>query len=347
MEDLLDVIVIGYGLAGRIHAKTHQSLTGSCRLACVVECSPELHPVIQQQLAGVEIYDSLEQALARKNIDNVVVDLCVPAPQNIALATTAVNFGVKRIMLEKPLGWSLPMAMTLAELLNDKEAVYLDTYQFSLGVEQLKCWIVREQSGIDRINIKFNKNRTAESFNGRGFDKDTPPDAWHIEGPHMVTIAMKLAGEILTIEEACLHDMAHNGDIHLGHGGAKAVVKHHNGVLTSLVTDLCSDENERLVEVLLKNGSCLRLSLPASKSTRLLSCLEKIDLGSIVDSLVIEDRPMEQCVSNSIDYFLTKNRHAQLIDHGVRINQILQKLTEASNVVCDSIPDTSAGGILS
>jgi hypothetical protein len=39
---------------------------------------------------------------------------------------------------------------------------------------------------------------------------------------------------------------------------------------------------------------------------------------------------MEQCVSNSIDYFLTKNRYAQLIDHGVMINQILQKLTDAS-----------------
>jgi predicted dehydrogenase len=345
MDDLLDVIVVGYGLAGRIHAKTHRNLVGSCRLAGIVECSLELHPVIAQQFAGVQIFETLEQALTSIK-GNVVLDLCVPAPQNIELVKAAVAFGVKRVMLEKPLAWSLPMAMTLAEILCDQEAVYLDTYQFSFGVEQLKNWVVREQCGIERIQIKFNKNRTAESCNGRGFDNDTAPDAWHIEGPHMVTIAMKIAGEILAIEEASLHDMAHEGDVHSNHGGAKAIVKHHNGVLTSLITDLCSDENERLVEVFLKNKVCLRLLLPASKSTRLISRLEKIDHGRIVDSYVIEDCPMEQCVSSSIDYFLTKNRHAQLLDHGVRINQILQKLTEASGSGGAESLQTDEGRIL-
>jgi hypothetical protein len=329
MDDLLDVVVVGYGLAGRIHAKTHRNLVGSCRLAGVVESCRELHPVIEKQLAGVEVFETLEEALVKIK-GNVVVDLCVPAPQNIELVKSAIAFGVNRLMLEKPLSWSLPMAMTLADILSEHEAVYLDTYQFSLGVEQLKNWLIREQGEIDRVNIKFNKNRTAESFNRRGFDNDMAPDAWHIEGPHMVTIAMKIAGEILAIEEASLHDMAHNGEIHCNHGGARAIVKHNNSVLTYLTTDLCSDENERVVEIFLKDQVCLRLQLPASKSTRLISRLEKIDHGRIVDSCVIEDRPMEQCVSNSIDYFLTRNTHALLIDHGVRINQILQKLTEAS-----------------
>lgn len=338
MDDLLDVIIVGYGFAGRIHAKTHRNLTGSCRLAGIVECCRDLHPDIEQQFSGVEIFESLEQALLKIK-GNVVVDLCVPAPQNIALVKSIVAFGVQRVMLEKPLGWSLPMAMTLAEILSDKEAVYLDTYQFSLGVEQLKNWVAREQSDIDRVHIRFNKNRIAESFNGRGFEKDMPPDAWHTEGPHMVTIAMKIAGEILAIKEASLHDMSHNGNVLANHGCARAIVSHSNGVDTTLITDLCSDENERVVEVFLKNQVCLRLQLPVSKSTRLVSTIEKIDSGRVVDSSIIEDRPMEQCVSHSIDYFLTRNTHVKLIEHGVRINQILHELTEASDqqVYCDLI----------
>lgn len=330
MDDLLDVIVVGYGLAGRIHAKTHQTHVGSCRLAGIVEHCTEFHSIIAKQFPGVEVFQSLEQALSCIK-GNVVLDLCVPAPQNIALVKKAVDFGVKRVMLEKPLGWTLPMAMTLADILQETEAVYLDTYQFSLGVEQLKNWVIREQSEIDSVHIKFNKNRISESFSGRGFDENIPPDAWHIEGPHMVTVAMKIAGEILAIEKASFQDMIHNGEILDNHGCANAVIKQANGVRTILETDLCSNENVRMVEVYMKNKTCLKLHLPVSKSTRLMSSIEKIVANRCVDSYVVEDRPMEQCVSHSIDYFLTKNKHAQLIDHGVRINQILQKLTEASN----------------
>jgi len=326
---LLNIIVVGYGLAGRVHAKTHRNLTGSCRLAGIVERSMQYHSVIEKQNPGVEVYESLEQALDEIK-GNIVLDLCVPAPQNIDLIKTAVAYGVQQMMLEKPLAWSLPLSMTVADLLRGCDAVYLDTYQFSFGVEQLLAWIIREQAEIDNIHIRFTKNRVKESFKGRGFENDTPPDAWHIEGPHMVTIAMKLAGDILAIDEASLQDMVYNGTVLANHGSGKAVVRHANDVRTTLFTDLCSDENVRLVEVNLKNQVCLRLQLPASKSTRLVSRIDKIDRGNLVDSIIIEDHPMEQCVSNSLDYFITRNIHARSIDHGVRVNHILHELTETS-----------------
>jgi len=329
MESLLDIIVVGYGLAGRVHAKTHHNLTGSCRLAGIVERNPELHTLIQKQFPFVETYESLEQALDNVK-GNVVVDLCVPAPQNLGLIETALARGVERLMLEKPLAWSLPLAMTVADMLQLKQAVYLDTYHFSFGVEQLLGWITREKSEIDRIYIKFTKNRIKESLKGRGFEGMAPSDAWHIEGPHMASIACTLAGDILAIEEASLHDMVCADTVLSNHGSGKAVLRHANNVVTTFFTDLCSDENERLVEVFLKNGICLRLQLPASKSTRLVSRIDKMDRGNVVDSIIIEDHPMEQCVSSSVDYFITKNTHARTIDDGVRINHILQELTDAS-----------------
>jgi predicted dehydrogenase len=329
VKDSLNVIVVGYGLAGQVHAKTYRHLANSCRLAGIVDCRLDTHTIIKKQFPEVGIFQSLEQALTAVR-GNIVVDLCVPAPQNIALAKTTVAFGVQNIMLEKPLGWSLSMAVSLADILRGKSAIYLDTYRSSLGIEQLLNWISREQSEIDSIHIKFNKNRIPDSFSSRGFDDNSPPDAWHIEGPHMVTIAMKIAGEIVSIEDSRLQDMTHNNKSLANHGGAHARVKHASGVHTLLSTDLCSNENERLVEVFLKNRVRLRLLLPASKMTQLASRLEKIENGRVVDHFIAEDRPMEQCVRQGIDYFLAKNTQAQNINHGVLINGILQSLTDSA-----------------
>lgn len=181
MGNILNIIVVGYGFAGQVHAKTYRSLTHSCHLAGIVECSNEHRSVAKRTLSGASVYETLDQALADIGSD-VVVDFCVPAPQNIKLAKTAVSFGVNRIMLEKPLGWSYPMAISLEEILHERDAIYLDTYLSSLGLSHLKEWIARERSEIDRVHIKFHKNRITDSFKGRGFDSDTPPDAWHIEG---------------------------------------------------------------------------------------------------------------------------------------------------------------------
>jgi hypothetical protein len=70
--------------------------------------------------------------------------------------------------------------------------------------------------------------------------------------------------------------------------------------------------------------------LPASKVTRLVSHIEKVSQGHVVDTFTVEDRPMEQCVSHSVEYFLTKNNNVQMMEQGIRVSEILQELTDAS-----------------
>lgn len=329
METLLKIVIVGYGFAGQIHAKTYRKLAASCYLAGIVECRQDRHPVIKKQHPGINIYETLELALANIGSD-VIVDLCVPAPQHIELAKIAVTSGVTRIMLEKPLGWSYRMAVSLSEVLRGTDSIYLDTYLSSRGLSQLKSWVLREKSGIDKVCINFSKNRIEDSFNGRGFDNTTPPDAWHIEGPHMVTIALEIAGEISAIEEASLHDMTYNNKTISNHGGGYASIIHRGGTHTILSMDLRSRENFRIVEVFLKNKISFRLRLPKSKASTLSSHIERIEHGTVIESCTIEDYPMEQCISHGIDHFLTNSSNPISISHGIKISTILQTLTDVS-----------------
>lgn len=331
-DALLDVVVVGYGLAGRVHACTYQRRADACRLAGIVELCAQRRAAANRDMSGVAVFSSLKQALTVVGGD-VLLDLCAPAPQYIPLIKTAIDMGVRRFMLEKPLGWSFATASSLAEMLHDREAVYQDTYLHSSGIEVLLDWVARERSAIEVVNIKFHKNRMPESYDKRGFDNETPPDAWHIEGPHMVTIATKIAGEVSAIEDANLFDMSYRDSIFRKHGGALAILKHEGGVRSRLSMDLCSDENERLVEVCLENGALIRLQLPESKSTHFMSRLEKVEGDRVVDRLMVEDRPMEQCVSNGVDYFLSGMNQAYHVSHGVRVNALLQMLADASDPV--------------
>lgn len=335
---LLNIVVVGYGMAGRVHAKTHSSLVGSCRMAGIVEHDQRLHPLIAQQRPGVAIFATLEQALDAVS-GALVLDFCVPAPQNHALAATAVGRGVNRFMLEKPLGWSLASAIDMAEILKGRTAVYLDTYLFSYGVKTLQEWVLREQSPIEKIHIRFDKNRTSESDLGRGFAMETAPDAWHIEGPHMVSIATSLAGDISAIYHARLEDMVLSQGTHRHHGSAEAIVEHAAGAQTKLCTDLCSGNNQRQVVVTLANQVILKLFLPTSKSTQFVSKLQKVVDGNVVEAISLEDRPLEQCVSQSLDAFLNANPSIPPLEHGIRINRILQRLTDASVMqsACDPL----------
>lgn len=324
MAGYLQVVLVGMGQAGHIHAKTYKTLP-DCRLIALVDTSLHRRTLAEKGFAGIKIFESLEHALGETGGD-VVVDLCVPAPQNIALCQTAIRHGVQRLMLEKPIGWQLSEAVELGEILYGRSALYLDTYRFSNGIEMLQQEVKREGSPVKHIHIRFLKDRKKDSAIARGFHDQTHPDAWHIEGPHMITIAEQIAGDIVAIEDAHLYDMHADGKTLPHHGGGDSIIRHRGGALTMMVVDLGSKSNERVVEVFLENGVLFQLLLPCSKSSEHVSRLEKRTDGRVEASFAIEDRPMEQCVSACIEHFRSRNGEIPTIARGIAINDILQKI---------------------
>jgi len=334
----LYIYLVGYGRAGKIHAQAYKNMDNTFLFAGVIESCEDKHAEISDELGNIDILTSLNQLAKQHRHEDIILDICVPAPQYLNIADQAKSLGITKMIFEKPIGWSFDMAQKLTANIIDCDTFYLDTYRFSKGVRHLCENLENEQSDIEKIHITFNKNRTVDSLNKRGFSEDQCQNAWYIEGPHMVSIAQMIGGdEIKEIENSTLFDMNHDDVTYDLHGGAVASLIHENGVKTSLYMSLISDENVRIVEVTLRNNTVYRLSLPPSKSVEFISHIEKFHDNKLVDSYSISnDRPMEISVCKTLETFSGKNSdscslsHAFTMSHGLKINKILHVLTTAS-----------------
>jgi predicted dehydrogenase/SAM-dependent methyltransferase len=323
-----NVVIVGFGHAGRIHRKAYDGLGNLCLVAAVVDPDLEKHAEIIASLPGVKIYRELAEAL-RHVCDDVIVDFCVPAKVHLELVETALSLGVTRFLIEKPLAWDLHSSEKLVTTLQGFDVVYLDTYAASSGMQHLLEKIAGQNSATEHIDLVFHKNRISDSRLNRGFSQDAIPNAWMIEGPHMLSIAMQIAGPIAGVSSASTFDMDIGKDRLLPeHGGGRAQLQHDNGAVTHLDLDLCSDRNVRRVEVTLRNGVRLSVELPPSKADRQYSVLEVVYPGGEHEVHHHEDRPMENCVRNAISHLAGEGVAVGSMADGLAICAIVERMME-------------------
>ena len=96
------VVIVGFGHAGRIHRRAYDSLAEICCVSAVVESNPDRRGEIEASLPGVNVYQELGEALEELGGD-IIIDFCVPAKINLELVETALGFGVRKFLIEKPL----------------------------------------------------------------------------------------------------------------------------------------------------------------------------------------------------------------------------------------------------
>jgi len=92
------VAVVGMGAFGTVHAETVRKLDG-VRLAALVETDRSRHATLSQTFPGIPVYSSLEELIAAKAADAVII--ATRASTHTALATTAMKAGLA-ILVEKP-----------------------------------------------------------------------------------------------------------------------------------------------------------------------------------------------------------------------------------------------------
>jgi len=321
------VVIVGYGHAGRIHKKAYEALGARCTVSAVVEPNPRRCGEIEASLPGVKIYQELGDAL-RELGEDVIIDFCVPAKINLELVETAIGFGINRFLIEKPLGWDVASSESLVAKLSRCEVVYLDTYVASTGVQQLLKRIDEQGSPPKRVDVIFHKNRVPDSLSKRGFVHDAVPNAWMIEGPHMLSITRLIAGEIAHISSANTFDMEIGRDQILPeHGGGHASLEHENGAVTHLDLSLCSDRNQRRIEVQLWNDVRMTVDLPRSKTTEQYSVLEVQYPTGERDVVRYEDRPMENCVQNAILHLAGEGVAVSSLSDGLAVCAIVERMT--------------------
>lgn len=323
-----NVVIVGYGHAGRIHKKAYDGLASICTIAAVVELNLSRSGDTETSLRGVKIYQELGEALRELGGD-VIVDFCVPAKINLELVETALRYGITKFLIEKPLGWDVASTKKLVAKLSGSEVVYLDTYAASMGIQQLLKEIGQQNSAPKRVDVVFHKNRVQDSRLKRGFVDDAVPNAWMIEGPHMLSIARQISGEITHVSEASTFDMKVGGDQILPeHGGGHAVLEHNNRTTTHLDLNMCSDRNERRIDVQLSNDVRMTVNLPPSKTTEQISTLEVLYPTGVRKIYRTEDRPMENCVQNAIRHLNGKAVAVSSLSDGLAVCAIVERMTE-------------------
>ena len=323
-----EVIIVGYGHAGRIHRRAYESLGDLGRVAAVVEPDRARHAEIGQALPGVPVFGGLDDALQAAGHD-VIVDFCVPAKSNLELVETALRHGVHKFLIEKPLGWDVDSSHRMVARLGHCEVVYLDTYAASNGVQQLLERIGARASAPRRVDVLFHKDRVPDSRVQRGFAHDAVPSAWMIEGPHMLSIARQIAGEIAHVASASTFDMPLGSEeILRDHGGGLALLEHESGAVTHLELNLCSSRNARRVEVVLEDGTRMSVELPPSKSATQVSTLEIQLPGGGREVLQVDDRPMENCVRNAIRHLAGEKVRVSSMADGLAVCNIVERMTE-------------------
>ena len=323
-----NVVIVGFGHAGSIHQKAYAGLGSLCTVSAVVEPNSNRYGEIQASLPGAKIYQELSDALQELD-SNVIIDFCVPAKINLELVETALSYGIRKFLIEKPLGWDVASSEKMAAMLSCCEVVYLDTYVASIGVQQLLKKIEEQNSAPKRVDVIFHKNRVQDSLSKRGFVHDAIPNVWMIEGPHMLSISRQIAGEIERVSGASMFDMETGSDQKLPeHGGGYALLENTQGSLTHLELNMCSDRNERRIEVLLSNDVHLTLNLPPSKSREQYSALEVLNPAGATDVYRFEDRPMEYCVQNAIRHLDGDEVAVSRLSDGLEICSIVERMTE-------------------
>lgn len=323
------VVIVGCGRAAEIHARAYRHLGSMCRVVGVVDPRSAARDRLTSLAPGARSFPSVEEALQALG-PNIVADICVPSPANPDVVQVAAAHGVRRFMVEKPLAWSHGEAIVLERLLEGREALYMDTYSSSNGVDALARRLAEldEHGGTARsLRIRFTKDRRADTACRRGFAGDRVPSGWLLEGPHMVSIAVTLAGPVVSVTDVTSTDMTlPSGRALTGHGGGTATLVHASGVQTKLDLDLCTGRAIRDVRVELHDGSILSMELPASGDSRHVSRLVERDREGHQTTRTFADRPLEQCVHDAMTHFVRGAEGSTPLSRGVEVCRILPDL---------------------
>ncbi|RNA64912.1 hypothetical protein CR163_006530 [Prosthecochloris sp. ZM_2] len=334
-RDALNIVLAGFGVAGQLHASFFRTMRDRCRIAAIVDPVPLRRRQAAALYPGAMICRNIDEALTSCK-GHVVIDLCVPSCLYTTLLERALNIRIpQEVLIEKPLGWTPHEAERLLSLCDNPEVRYLDTYSCSTGISRLKTFLEKNPAPVSGLRVVFTKDRRHDSLQQRGFADGNAPEAWLIEGPHLASIALALGGPIQSLRHAESFDMPFRDHAPLvAHGGGRAVLRHRNGIVTTLETHLFSPLNRRSVEVRLADRTACRLELPPSGATALCSTLTVEKDGRTILTETLPDSPMEACLRKALCSHDPRRLDPR---RGLLVSQTLHEIME----VCRQPHDTA------
>ncbi|MCM6773150.1 Gfo/Idh/MocA family oxidoreductase [Nocardia sp. CDC159] len=275
--------IIGLGHAGRnLHLRALRTVRAQARddrdLAAIFDDAQPLgYDPLPRPVDGVHLVGSPREALRHTDPRTTMVHLCAPPAARLGPVAELAELGFRHFLVEKPLAADAAGARALAVLTrrHGLRLTVVAPWLYSGVTQRIRALAAAGELGrIRRISIRQTKQRSTT-----GDGTDAHGNAFDVEPPHSVGVALELAGDARPTAAWLRDTPPIDGRVVADMGGAGLVLAHRGGVVTDIESDLTAPERVRRIDVEFEHGKVTgHYSLSAD------------DLSGRVD---IEGRPTE------------------------------------------------------
>lgn len=307
-----DIIIVGTGKAGFIHYNSYQKFKKIGKIYFV-----DIDGKIKNEnITRHKTYLTINSVINSNKLDvnNIVVDICTPKSVFMNIIEECKKLNIKDIIVEKP----FIVNETFFEDNKDLNIAMVHNYYYSKITKGIKEVLEKRKLEPTLIYTNFSKNRTEESFAGRGMYKKTTRNAEH-DIPHQVYITQfllenKTNTKLLLEEEK---EMV-KGDVRLEKHGYSKIISRKDDVYIIHESDFSTNTKIREVIVVCKNDIVVRGEfLFYDKNLNKLEdgTIKVFDNNKIIDSKNIDvDDNMYECLLEIYNYMNEEKKTTKYID---------------------------------
>ncbi len=329
---MTDIILIGCGKAGSIHCKCYSKLKElNINIVALIDNNSKwlrrFHSLYKEFNDGESplTASSLEEISREIDIENIIIDLCVPNDIHYQCAKEAIDLGVKKIIIEKPIANSVADAERIEKL--DASIAITENYVYSKVTEQIREVIDKNNLKSKFVRTEFSKDRRSDSLNGRGFLKNAPPHVFTVEIPHQLAVVDYLFGNSIEIFGSWCEDMIIENKRFYEHGEGAIILHHKNGAISYNFS--CLDGHKHLpirhrnVMVYCEDGIKVNAHYPSGGDGALFGAVTMYENNHITEKYDIYDDTMTETLKTIILRFDRKEKQTTDAVFGRRIMELI------------------------
>ncbi len=243
-----DIIIVGTGKAGFLHYYSYKKFEKIGRIYFV-----DIDGKIKNEnIKDSKVYANIESTVKEEKLDvnNIIVDICTPKSVFLDIIMECKKLNIKNILVEKP----FIVNEKFFEENENLNIAMVHNYVYSKIVMKIKEYIVQKELKPIIIYTNFSKNRTEESFNGRGMYKKVTRNIEH-DIPHQVYISQFLLDnpkdtQVLLEEEKAME----RGNRTLEKHGYSKIFTRKNDIYVIHESDFATNTKIREVIVICENN---------------------------------------------------------------------------------------------
>lgn len=334
-QEPIDVVIQGYGRAGRMHLAAYEQLSRSLPVSVKGIIDPRIGDGPEDTRAGLTswhpaVFRDLEDAQQELDLSNAILDICSPNHLHVTNADEAIEAGLKYLIVEKPATLHYEDLQRIASDPRCNTTVF-HNYVVSPVARLVETLLAKYALRIDWIETLMSKDRRIDSQRGRGFGAGIPiPHAFWIEMPHQVSLSVLFAGRVRRVRGAtCWSMQLPEHKTMPWHGGGTMVLEHESGVNSYHHTSL-QEPLQRKITVHCDHGCVIVGAFGSGQS--LSGSVTLSMFGQTVEYHEVTDESIVPCLAAAIAEVRRQQKASPhtLLDIGMEVVRVIEQGVQLS-----------------